>query len=65
MAMQLQEGSVVSVNCAKCGKETFKVTVIQGTQRIRCTEYPGYVTVVSVQKSDKGDVHIETYSEHA
>ena len=62
--MQLQEGSVISVNCAVCGQESFRVTLLSGKQRLRCSNRSSnYYTVVKVEKSSNGDLQVQTWSD--
>jgi phage-related protein len=61
--MQLVEGSTIAVNCSKCGSERFQVTLLPGKQRIRCTNYSSYVTVVEVTKDRDGNLSINTWTE--
>ena len=60
MTMQLQEGSDIKVNCAKCGAEAFLVTLVVGIQRIKCTKYVNYSTFVKIAKNRDGSLTVET-----
>jgi len=62
--MQLVEGSVIPVVCAVCGQETFSVPVMQGTQRIHCSNAHKYnynVTVIQFEKDSRGQFTIKTW----
>jgi len=61
--MQLQEGSTIAINCAKCGSERFHVTLVPGRQRIRCTNHTSWFTVVKVTKDSDGNLSIDTWTE--
>ena len=61
--MQLQEGSTVAVNCAKCGNERFPITLLPGRQKITCKSYSNWATVVEITKDRDGNLTINTWAE--
>ena len=63
MSYQLQEGSTINVTCACCGKETFSVDVLQGSQEIRCSNTGGWrssSTLVEFYKDRNGNISMDT-----
>lgn len=57
--MQLQEGSTVPITCAMCGKETFQITLIPGTQKMKCHNFVNCYTLIELTKDNNDNLILD------